>query len=46
MTPQQALTLLDNVAQAFTGNREDHLKLQQAVAVLNALVNPPKPKKK
>lgn len=45
MTPQEALQLLDKVAQAYTGNRADHIKLQEAIAVLTKLANPEKPKK-
>lgn len=38
MTPREALTMLDDVAQRFAGNRQDHVNLQNAVMALNGLV--------
>lgn len=47
MTTDEALALLDKVAQAYTGNRADHVKLQEAINVLTALAHPaPKKEKK
>jgi hypothetical protein len=37
-TPREALDLLDQVAQNFLGNRQDHVNLQNAVTILNALI--------
>ena len=38
MSPREALNLMDQVAARFNGSREDHVKLQSALAVLNGLV--------
>lgn len=38
MNPREALTMLDEVAQRFSGNRQDHVNLQNAVMALNGLV--------
>lgn len=39
MNTQEALNLLNSVAEAFTGNRADHMKLQAAVEVIQNLIN-------
>lgn len=39
MSPREALNLMDQVAASFQGNREDHVKLQSALMVLNGLVS-------
>lgn len=44
-TPNQALTLLAQVAAAFQGNLEQHQNIQQAIAILDAAINPVKKEK-
>lgn len=39
MNQEEALELLDRVAQAFIGNRADHIKLQEAITVLRDLIS-------
>lgn len=49
ISPQQALDLLAQAASAFRGTLAEHQTLQNAVVVLNELVNPKEetsPKKK
>lgn len=36
MTPQEAITLLDNICAQISLNRETHVKVQQAIAALKA----------
>ena len=38
ITPREALTLLDRVGQNFSGNRQDHVNIQQAIQTLDMLV--------
>lgn len=38
LTPRAALKILDQVGQNFSGNRQDHVNIQQAVLVLSGLV--------
>ena len=40
MTPADALNLIDQVCARFTGTREDHVNLQQAIAVLREATAP------
>lgn len=39
MTPQQALTKLDQVAAMYPGTREQHMDLQEAVNTLKATLD-------
>lgn len=40
MTPKQALDILAQAAAEFRGNRQDHIKLEEAVKTLLPLVEP------
>lgn len=40
MTPQQALDFLDSLVKRVTATREDHLRIQQAVAILRTATTP------
>lgn len=42
MTPQEALSLLDQVCSQISIPREAHAKVQEAIMTLNQLVNPEK----
>lgn len=39
MTPQEALKLLDQAAAALNGSREVHVRLAQAVAILQDAIS-------
>ncbi len=40
MTPSQALQLLDTVCSQVSGSRADHVRIQQAIQVLQAALQP------
>jgi hypothetical protein len=40
MTPQEALTLLAQVAALYKGNLQEHTALQEAVKTLNGVIQP------
>lgn len=42
MNPQEALDLLNQASAQVAGNRDVHVKIQEAVNVLQAVVDPPK----
>ena len=42
MTPEDALQLIDNALSQLQLNREGHVKIQQAVAVLKQAIEPKK----
>lgn len=46
MTPQEALKLLDQAAAAVSGNRETHIQLARAVAILQEALAPKKEESK
>lgn len=39
MTPQQAIELIDRAIQSVVATREAHIKLQEAVSIINDLIN-------
>ena len=40
LTPQEALNLLDNVCAQVSGNRTDHVRIQQAIQILQEAIAP------
>lgn len=40
MTPQEALSLLNNVTSKYQGTREDHVLIEQAINVLSGVLPP------
>ncbi len=42
MTPQEALNLLNQAASKVQTDRDTHVKIQEAVNILQAVVNPSK----
>jgi len=40
MTPQEALAMLDKICASVSLNREVHVRVQEAVAVLKNAINP------
>lgn len=46
MTPEQALNLIDGVLANVSGTRADHVKLQEAISVLQRVIAPPSAKDK
>jgi hypothetical protein len=38
MTPQEAIQIIDNVCSQVSLNRESHVKVQEAIKVLNNLI--------